>query len=84
METTKKEENFIETVESAEDKVSITNEEIEFIAEKIGYSTATVQGVLRGYIPRIPRHQPIFDLYEKVKYLRELHLENYKKDLQNL
>ncbi len=84
METTKKEENCIETVESTEDKVSITNEEIEFIAGKTSYSVYTVQGVLRGYIPRIPRHQPIFDLYEKVKYLRKLHLENYKKDLQNL
>lgn len=68
----------------AEETVNLSTEEIEVIAAKTGYSTSTVSGVLRGYIPRIQRHQPIFEFYSKVKHLRELHRENYLKDIADL
>ena len=72
--------NFNETAET----VSLSSKEIEVIAEKSGYSPATVAGVLRGYIPRLQRHQKLFELYHKMKHLRELHNENYLKDLEEL
>lgn len=74
------EKNFNETPET----VSLSSKEIEVIAEKSGYSPATVAGVLRGYIPRLQRHQKLFELYHKMKHLRELHYENYLKDLEEL
>lgn len=67
-----------------DNKVYVTREEIKAIANKTGYSETTVNGVLRGYIQRLQRHQVLFDVYEKVKYLRELHHENYLKDLEDL
>lgn len=76
----KPEKNFNETAET----VSLSSKEIEVIAEKSGYSPATVAGVLRGYIPRLQRHQKLFELYHKMKHLRELHHENYLKDLEEL
>jgi hypothetical protein len=74
------EKNFNETAET----VSLSSKEIEVIAEKSGYSPATVAGVLRGYIPRLKRHQKLFELYHKMNHLRELHHENYLKDLEEL
>lgn len=63
-----------------EETVSITKDDIQLIADKTGYSPATVQGVLRGYIPRLQRHQPIFDLYNKMKAMRD-ECENNIKNL---
>ena len=74
------EKNLNETAEA----VSLSTAEINVIADKSGYSPATVAGVLRGYIPRLQRHQKLFELYHKMKHLRELHHENYLKDLEEL
>lgn len=66
------------------DKLSVSREDAEFIAGKTGYSVFTVEGVLRGKIHRIPRHQKIFDIYNRVQHLRKLHGENLKKDLDDI
>lgn len=63
-----------------EETVNLTKNDIKLIADKTGYSTATVQGVLRGYIPRLQRHQHIFDLYNKMKAMRD-ECENNIKNL---
>lgn len=71
-------------MEENKDEILITNEEAEAIAAKVGYSTSAVKSIIRGHVTRIQRHDQIFDIYEKVKHLRELHHENYMKDLENL
>ena len=71
-------------MEENKEEITLNKDEIEAIASKAKYSPSAVNAILRGYVTRIPRHEIIFDLYKKVKHLRELHHENYMKDLQNL
>ena len=65
-------------------EVHLTSEILEKISEKSGYSTSTVEQVLRGRVAPNQRHKVIFDLYDRIDYLRSLHRENYLKDLQEL
>ena len=65
-------------------EVHLTSEILEKIAEKTGYSVSTVEQVLRGRVAPNQRHKIIFDLYEKIDYLRSLHRENYMKDLSEI
>lgn len=66
------------------EEITISKEELEAISKKSDYSVSAVNAILRGYVPRIPRHDKVFELYEKIRHLRELHHENYEKDLENL
>ena len=71
-------------MEKKKEEITISREELEAISSKSKYSVSAVNAILRGYVPKIPRHDIVFELYKKVKHLRELHNENYTKDLQNL
>lgn len=65
-------------------EIHLTADEKRIIAEKSGYSPYTVDQVLRGYVAPNQRHRIIFDLYDRIAYLRNLHRENYMKDLEEL
>ena len=65
-------------------EVHLTSEILEKIAEKTGYSVSTVEQILRGRVAPNQRHRIIFDLYDRIDYLRSLHRENYLKDLSEL
>lgn len=80
----KNEANPVKPAHSTDTKLSVSREDAEFIAGKTGYSVFTVEGVLRGKIHRIPRHQKIFDIYNRMQHLRKLHGENLKKDLDDI
>lgn len=67
-----------------EREIHLTAYETQVIAEKSGYSPSTVDQVLRGRLQHNQRHRVIFDLYDKLDYLRSLHRENYLKDLTEL
>ena len=59
-------------------EITIQNEIVEAIASKSGYSESAVQNILRGYVPRIPRHDLVFSLYEKAKQIRERYIDELK------
>ena len=65
-------------MEEKKQEITIQNEIVEAVALKSGYSISAVQNILRGYVPRIPRHDLIFSLYEKAKQIRERYLEELK------
>lgn len=70
--------------QTKEKEIHLTAHEKEIIAKKTGYSPATVDQVLRGRVAPNQRHKAIFDLYDRIDYLRSLHRENYMKDLEEL
>lgn len=63
--------------------VKITFEEAEAIARKTGYSNSGIQRIVRKK-SRDLRHRQVMELYNRILYLRSLHEENYRKDLQTL
>ncbi len=63
--------------------VKITSEEAEAIARKTGYSNSGIQRIVRKK-SRDLRHRQVMELYNRILYLRSLHEENYRKDLQTL
>ena len=65
-------------MEEKKQEITIQNEIVEAIALKSGYSLSQVQNILRGYVPRITRHDKLFELYEKAKQIREKYLEELK------
>lgn len=71
-------------MEEVKKDIHLTQEILEKIAEKSGYTTSSVEQILRGRVSPNPRHRIIFDLYDRIDYLRSLHRENYLKDLSEL
>lgn len=65
-----------------EREIFLTKEEKELIAKKTGFSTYTVDQVLRKRRPANRRHTQIFEMYNKLVFLRKIHNENYKKDIE--
>lgn len=65
-------------MEEKKEEITISNEIVEAVALKSKYSFSAVNNILRGYVPRIPRHDIIFELYEKAKSVREKYLEELK------
>ena len=63
--------------------VKITFDEAEAIARKTGYSNSGIQRIVRKK-SRDLRHRQVMELYNRILYLRSLHEENYRKDLQTL
>ena len=67
-----------------EREIFLTKEEKELISEKTGYSTFTIDQLLRGRRPANKRNAKIFELHNKLVFLRKMHEENYQKDIENL
>lgn len=62
----------------------LTSEEKLILAEKTGYSPASIDRIIRGYSPVLPRHKKLVELYNKIIYLKKMHEENYRKDLEEI
>lgn len=62
----------------------LTLEEKKILAKKTGYGIGTIDQIIRGYRPANARHTTLITLYRKMVHLKELHRENYLKDLENL
>lgn len=80
----RKEENSTVSSDIIKEDVPLTMEEKEILAEKTGYSIQSIDRVLRGYSPVLPRHQKMVELYKKIVYLKKLHHEDYITDIKNL
>lgn len=65
-----------------EREIFLTKVEKELIAKKTGYSTYTVDQLLRGRRPENKRNAKVFEMYKKIVFLRKIHNENYKKDIE--
>ena len=62
----------------------LTQEDKEFLSAKTGYSSFSIDQILRGNVPHIERHNTLISLYQKMVQLKKLHRENYLKDLNNI
>lgn len=62
----------------------LTYEEKVALSAKTGYSISSIDQILRGSVPVLPRHQQLIELYKNILHLKELHKENYKKELKEL
>lgn len=58
----------------------LTYEEKVALSAKTGYSISSIDQILRGSVPVLPRHQQLIELYKNILHLKELHKENYKKE----
>ena len=67
-----------------EREIFLTKEEKELIAKKTGYSTFTVDQLLRGRRQANKRNAKVFEMYNKLVFLRKIHNENYKKDIEDI
>ena len=64
--------------------IPLTSEEKLILAEKTGYSPASIDRIIRGYSPVLPRHQKLVELYKKMMHLKQLHHEDYITDINRL
>lgn len=64
--------------------IPLTMEEKLVLSDKTGYSPASIDRIIRGYSPVLPRHQRLVELYKKMMHLKQLHHENYITDINSL
>ena len=62
----------------------LTYEEKVILSAKTGYSISSIDQILRGSVPVLPRHQHLIELYKRILHLKQLHRDNYKKELEEL
>ena len=70
-----------ETQKIVKEDTPLTNEEKVILSAKTGYSISSIDQILRGTVPTNPRHQHLIELYRQILHLKQLHRENYKKEL---
>ena len=70
--------------QSKTNEIFLTKEEAEILQKKTGYSIYTINSILRGQRPPIPRHKQMIELYQKMKRIRELNRENYEKAMKEI
>lgn len=78
------EENCLSDSDTIKVDIPLTMEEKLVLAEKTGYSHASIDRIIRGYSPTLPRHKKLVELYKKMMYLKQLHHEDYITDIKNL
>lgn len=61
----------------------LTLEEKIVLSEKTGYSVASIDRIIR-YGSVLPRHNELIRLYKRMVHLKQLHHENYIKDINEL
>lgn len=76
--------NKTEQRKRVKENTPLTLDEKRILSEKSGYSIYSIDRILRGYAPVLPRHQKLIELYKKMVHLKQLHIENYIKDIKEM
>lgn len=78
------EENCQSDFDTIKVDIPLTMEEKLVLSDKTGYSPASIDRIIRGYSPVLPRHKRLVELYNKMIFLKILHEEKYRKDLEEI
>jgi len=66
------------------EEAPLTLREKEILSSKTGYGISSIDKILRGSVPVLPRHRQLIDLYKQILHIKQLHEENYEKELEEL